>query len=214
MTCSKVSGLELNLGSRVKTKYALFIVCLYTLCALRWRIRVSHMFAILSLLSCKQLAWKEMTSTHHCLHPVCVHLFLTSFLLATRLATMSWIIPRLLPSVDMDLRSVSMASWLVFPSSDSPLTAINWSFTRSRPSCWSTRNHTSDKSTNKQTIKLVYLLVLTFFSLGPDQRLRPLHWVDLILLVWHCAVILWFWFSQLKRQLPNEHREWEATGRT
>ncbi len=23
-------------------------------------------------------------------------------------------------------------------------------------------------------------------SLGPDQRLRPLHWVDLILLVWHC----------------------------
>ncbi|TNN28525.1 hypothetical protein EYF80_061327 [Liparis tanakae] len=41
----------------------------------------------------------------------------------------------------MDLRSVSMASWLVLANSDSPLTAISWSFTRSRPSCWWPRKH-------------------------------------------------------------------------
>lgn len=63
------------------------------------------------------------------------HEQVTSFRLATLLATISWIIPRLLPSVDIDFRSVSMASWLVLPSSDSPFTAINWSLTRSRPSC-------------------------------------------------------------------------------
>lgn len=84
----------------------------------------------------KQLASAETTDAHQS-YPQCIlsfTLFLTSVFLATRLATMSWIIPRLLPSVDMDLRSVSMASWLVLPSSDSPLTAISWSFTRSRPS--------------------------------------------------------------------------------
>lgn len=59
---------------------------------------------------------------------------LTSPHLLTRLATMSWIMPRLLPSVDMDLLSASMASWFVLPNRDSPFTAISWSFTRSRPS--------------------------------------------------------------------------------
>lgn len=54
---------------------------------------------------------------------------------------MSWIIPRLLLSIDMDLRSVSMASWLVLPSKDSPLTAISWSLTCRRPSWRSTHNH-------------------------------------------------------------------------
>lgn len=58
----------------------------------------------------------------------------TSLHLLIRLATMSWIMPRLLPSVDMDLRRVSMASWLALPSSDSPFTAISWSFTLSLPS--------------------------------------------------------------------------------
>lgn len=59
---------------------------------------------------------------------------LTSFLPFTILATMSWIMPRLLLSIDMEVRRVSIASWLVFPSSDSPFTAINWSFTLKRPS--------------------------------------------------------------------------------
>lgn len=59
----------------------------------------------------------------------------TSLFLVTSRATISWIIPRLLPSTDMDLRSVSMASWLVIPSSDSPFTAMSWSLTHRRPSC-------------------------------------------------------------------------------
>lgn len=73
----------------------------------------------------------------------------TSVLLATRLATISWIIPRLLPSVDMDLRSVSMASWLVLPNSDSPLTAISWSLIRSRPSCQSQPEFSLDMEKKK-----------------------------------------------------------------
>lgn len=63
-------------------------------------------------------------------HPV-----FTSLHLLIRLATMSWIMPRLFPSVDMDLRRVSMASWLALPSRDSPFTAMSWSFTLSLPSC-------------------------------------------------------------------------------
>ena len=43
-------------------------------------------------------------------------------------------VPLLFPSVDMEVRSVSMASWFVFPSRDSAFTAISWSLTRSRPS--------------------------------------------------------------------------------
>ncbi len=41
-------------------------------------------------------------------------------------------------------------------------------------------------------------------SLGPEQKLCPLHLVDLVLLVWHCALKLWFLW--LKMQLSNECR--------
>lgn len=49
-------------------------------------------------------------------------------------STTNWIIPLRFPSMDMDLRRVSMASWLDFPKSGSPLTAISWSLICRRPS--------------------------------------------------------------------------------
>lgn len=54
-----------------------------------------------------------------------ISLLFTSLHLLIRRATMSWIIPRLFPSVDIDLLRVSMASWLVLPNRDSPFTAIS-----------------------------------------------------------------------------------------
>ncbi len=56
------------------------------------------------------------------------------------------------------------------------------------------------------------LTMHSFYSLGPNLRLRPLHWMGLTLLVWHCTLKLWL--SWLKRQLSNEHQRWEAMGRT
>lgn len=44
-------------------------------------------------------------------------------------------VPLEFPSDDMERRSVSMAVWLERPSSDSPFTAIIWSFMLNRPSC-------------------------------------------------------------------------------
>lgn len=59
---------------------------------------------------------------------------LTSCGLSGLLSITNWIMPRMFPSMDMDLLSVSMASWLDLPRRDSPFTATSWSFTRSRPS--------------------------------------------------------------------------------
>ena len=47
----------------------------------------------------------------------------------------TWIIPLTFPTVDIEVRKVSIASWLVIPISDWPLTEINWSFAFRRPSC-------------------------------------------------------------------------------
>lgn len=79
------------------------------------------------------------------------HVNLTSPLPATRRATISWIMPLLLPSTDMDLRRVSIASWFVFSSKDSPLTAMSWSFTLNRPSCNYARTH----DTNMKNVRLI-----------------------------------------------------------
>lgn len=59
---------------------------------------------------------------------------LTSCGLSGLLSITNWIMPRMFPSMDMDLLSVSMASWLDLPRRVSPFTATSWSFTRSRPS--------------------------------------------------------------------------------
>lgn len=59
---------------------------------------------------------------------------ITSSGLSSLLRITNWIMPRMFPSMDMDLLSVSMASWLDFPRRVSPLTAISWSFIRRRPS--------------------------------------------------------------------------------
>lgn len=59
---------------------------------------------------------------------------LTSCGLSGLLSITNWIMPRMFPSMDMDLLRVSMASWLDLPRRDSPFTATSWSFTRSRPS--------------------------------------------------------------------------------
>ncbi len=62
------------------------------------------------------------------------------------LSTTSWIVPLTFPSCDIERRSVSMATWLERPSSDSPFTATSWSLTCRRPSC-KTRTHTSSSKT-------------------------------------------------------------------
>lgn len=53
--------------------------------------------------------------------------------------TTSWMVPRMFPSDDMDRLSVSMAAWLERPTSDSPFTAISWSFIFNLPSCYRKR---------------------------------------------------------------------------
>ncbi len=37
------------------------------------------------------------------------------------------------------------------------------------------------------------VLIYSCNGLGSDQRPRPLHWVDLILLVWYCLHLKWLW---------------------
>lgn len=57
--------------------------------------------------------------------------------------TTSWMVPREFPSDDIEHLRVSMAAWLDLPRSDSPFTAISWSFTHNRPSCWEKMNELS-----------------------------------------------------------------------
>lgn len=60
-------------------------------------------------------------------------------------STTSWMVPRELPSDDIERLSASMAAWLERPSSDSPFTAISWSLTLSRPSWWVRKKKTFGK---------------------------------------------------------------------
>lgn len=50
--------------------------------------------------------------------------------------TTTWMVPLVFPSDDMDRLRPSMAALLERPTSDSPFTAIIWSFIHKRPSCW------------------------------------------------------------------------------
>ncbi len=46
--------------------------------------------------------------------------------------------------------------------------------------------------------------LLCSHSLVPDPGLRPLRWMDLVVLIWHCTLLLWL--LKLKRWLSNECR--------
>lgn len=125
----------------------------------------------------QHLAWVRSTPPHPGQCRVSVH-FPTSQFLGNRRATISWIIPRLLPSTDMDLRRVSMASWLVIPSSDSPLTAMSWSLTRRRPSCRRTSAKILFCSFHCFCyIKTILCLLLSFRKLQYWLTSVMYHWV-------------------------------------
>lgn len=68
-------------------------------------------------------------------------------------STTSWMVPLRFPSCDMERRSVSMATWLEHPSSDSPFTDTSWSFTLRRPSWfWKKQNQKKKKVTAGQCV--------------------------------------------------------------
>lgn len=110
---------------------------------------------------------------HECTKYVCMCGVTTSLSLETSRATTSWIIPRLLPSTDIDLRSVSMASWLVIPLSGSPLTAISWSFTQRRPSC----AHINEGKTLDTLVMCMWMTFRYILSSLDWEEKQQRHWL-------------------------------------
>lgn len=107
-------------------------------------------------------------------------------------STTSWMVPRELPSDDMERLSASMAAWLERPSSDSPFTAISWSLTVSRPSWWGEKKTLLVSWQSKKPSRRTWILkkkcqmlkritgIINFYDLifvfNYCKKLRLKHW--------------------------------------